>query len=91
MHAPTQDIQLEGKALIEMRQVAAQLEHDLVAFAHRTLDLLYGKDHPHRCKAIKVLPNNTRIAILDEKLKVIGVWENPPGVCRRPRKGEKFD
>lgn len=91
MHPPIEDIKLEGQALADMRQAAAQVEHDLVAFAHRTLDLLYGKGHVHRCKAIRVLPNNTRIAILDEKLNVIGVWENPPGVCRKARKGEKFD
>lgn len=91
MHAPSHEIKLEGQALADMRQAAAQIERDLMAFAHRTLDVLYGADHPHCCKAIKVLPNNTRIAILDEKLNVIGVWENPPGVCRRARKGERFD
>jgi hypothetical protein len=91
MQTPIQDIQLEGKVLADMRLTASEIERNLVAFSHRVLALLYGDDHTHRCKAIKVLPNNTRIAILDEKLKVIGVWENPPGVCRRPRKGEKFD
>ncbi len=91
MSEPNQEVQLQGQALEEARAAAAQVERGLLAFADLTLTHLYGAGHGHRCKAIKIFPKNTRIAIYDERLHLIGVWENPPGVCRRPRKGEKFD
>ncbi len=84
-------VQLEGKELDTMARLTNRVEGDLLKFAERVLTYLYGKSHGLRVKSLRVVPNNLKIAVMDEKRNVIGVWENPPGVCRRPRRGEKFD
>ena len=84
-------IQLEGNELNKMIRLMSRVESDLLKLADRVLTYLYGASHGLRVKSLRVIPNNRRTAILDSRGKVIGVWQDPPGVCRKARKGEKFD
>ncbi len=85
------EVQLQGKELEDIRSVAKRIEKDVLQHAGHILQVLYGPGHKHTAKSVRVFPNNMKTAILDEHLKVIGVWVDPPGICRKPRKGEKFD
>jgi len=86
-----QKVQLEGNHLKKMEGLTDRVEKDLLKLADSALTYLYGRSHGHRIKSLRVVPNNLKIAILNSRAQVIGVWEKPPGVCRMARKGEKFD
>ena len=82
-------IQLEGRELERVSRLSDRIESDLLKVAERVLTTLYGKGHVQKVGSLRVFPNNSKIMVYDEKLTLVGVWENPPGVCRKPRKGEK--
>jgi hypothetical protein len=86
------EIKLADEHYERVHKVGKRIEADVLAHAEHVLDVLYGeKREKVKVKCVKVFPNNMKTAILDERGKVIGVWVDPPGICRRPRKGEKFD
>jgi hypothetical protein len=89
METRVPDVHPQGKQLSGIRRVTKVLEGNSLKLAARVLNLIYGADHDYVVKAIRIHPNNAKIMIYDEKLRLIGVWQDPPGVCRKPRKGEK--
>ena len=84
-------VQLEGGDLDKMQALTDRIEKDLLKLSDKVLTHMYGREHGHSVKSLCIVPNNVRIAILNSRAQVIGVWEKPPGVCRAARKGEKFD
>jgi hypothetical protein len=77
-------IQLEGKELDEMCRLERRVDAELRELGQRVLLRIYGKSGSHNIKSMRIIFNNTKIFVYDEKNKLVGVWQNPPGVCRKP-------
>jgi len=89
METQLEGIQLEGKELEEAREMGTRVERDVLNLSERVLTHLYGASHTHDIHSVAVVPNNMKTLVIDGSGRVIGVWQDPPGICRKPRKGEK--
>lgn len=85
------EIQLSGSDLDEMQTLTRRVQTDLLKVADRVLTVLHGDAHGVRIRSLHFIPNNSKTGIYNEQLVLIGVWEDPPGVCRGPGAGETID
>jgi hypothetical protein len=91
MSTESKSVQLVGEKLEEMRALQNRAEKDLLKLGHATLRHIYGDAAPARIRSLRLVPNNSKVGVYDENLNLIGVWEDPPGVCRSPRAGETVE
>ena len=85
----------QGRELAAIRRRAKAIEKAGLELSAQVLRVIYGENHKHTVREVRVYPNNMKLAIVAGGLnpknwKVVGVYEDPPGICREPRKGEKF-
>ena len=88
---PPKEIQLRGTELKKMHTLTKRVERDLLKLAHDVLAHLYGESRPRSLRSLHVIPNNTKTGVYDEQMNLVGIWEDPPGVCRAARPGETVD
>lgn len=79
-------IQLEGDELKDIRTRQAAAKDHLLTIAQRTVELLEIKPE---IKATLLIHNNDKMLIFDDGGKLVGVEQDPPGVCREPTTDEK--
>jgi hypothetical protein len=88
-HSWGEDVKLKGDELENMRIHTTTAERHLLAVGNRVLKLLGVRSKA--IKAIVLLPNNSKVLVLDGDFNLVGVEEDPPGVCRRPTEKEVSD
>jgi hypothetical protein len=86
MSKPTAEIRLQGKELESMRTQHATAKQALLVIGQRTVELLGIRP---KIKAVLLIHNNDKMLIFDDGGKLVGVEEDPPGVCREPTGDEK--
>jgi hypothetical protein len=99
-------VSLEGDALGSMRLSSATAQSHLIAIVDRmnkmldqkkkvrAITVIFNKaseDPEPQTKPWLSEASNTKVLVLDEDFNLVGVYEDPPGICRDPSQAELDD
>jgi len=83
------NVELKGEALDNLRLSSVTAQNHLLAIGAHTLKELGVPEK--EIKAVVVIFNNMKELVLDKDFHLVGVYQDPPGICREPTKKEKAD